>query len=73
MNTLRDILGQEFVVGCKVVQVGGKTQYAGVVIREVAKVTEKSVGIAMDPNSSPGKLSYFHPTTCLVVDKLLSE
>jgi hypothetical protein len=72
---MKDIFGQEFVVGCHIVHIGGKTQYAGAHVRVVEKITPKRIGY-LDGGSyhgkHEGKLTYVSPLDAIVVDKLMT-
>ena len=71
---MKDIFGQEFVVGCHIVHIGGKTKYAGAHVRVVEKITPKRIGY-LDGSSyhgnRKGQLTYVSPLDAIVVDKLM--
>lgn len=77
---MKDILGQDIVVGAKVLWGGGKTQYAGFAGGpvEVVKLTLKMVRIKVKSYKlSSGEWIYdekvIAPRDLVVVDRLLKE
>ena len=72
---MKDIFGQEFVVGCHIVHIGGRTKTAGAHVNEVMKITPKRIGF-IDTDSYhgkyEGKLTYVSPFDAIVVDKLMT-
>lgn len=74
---MKDGLKQEICVGDKVVWVGGKTQYGGVHLYEVIKITEKRVRIKLTNRKNAPDLQtrepVIDPTDIVVVNKLLED
>jgi len=73
---MKDGLGQDIVVGSKVVWVSGKGNYAGVEVFEVERLTEKRVKLVPQKSKlaalgGTGKSTYVSPRDLVVVDKLL--
>jgi hypothetical protein len=69
---MKDTFGQEFTVGCKIVPIGGKGQYAGAYVHEVVRITAKRIAYVKNPRW-PDDLSYIAPGDAIVVDKLITE
>lgn len=69
---MKDGLGQTIEPGAQVVWVSGKGNYAGVIVYEVEKLTEKRVKlVSVKEWSGPGSATYVHPGDLVVVDSLL--
>lgn len=77
ITKMRDGLKQEIRVGDKVVWIGGKTQYAGALIYEVVKITEKRVRLGLlDKERAPSlqpKGPVVDSKDVVVVTKLLED
>ena len=65
---MKDGIGQPISIGSKVVWVSGKTNYAGVEVYTVEKLTEKRVKVAA---GRYGNRTYVSPGDLVVVDALL--
>ena len=67
---MKDGLGQDIAVGDRVVWVGGKNNYAGVVVREIGKITPKMVRLT--PRGC-GLGECVGPETVVVINKLIGN
>lgn len=66
---MKDLFGNEVVVGSNIIWVSGKSMYAGVKVFKVVKVTPKGVKVIANPERDAE--SFVSIDHLVVVDKLM--